>query len=325
MADVEHIISHISASDAVKKKIESIYKRIAAAESQVHGVPVSEIHFHEVGAMDAIADVAAVCYLLEKLSVQKIYCSPIHVGSGTVKCAHGILPVPAPATALILKDIPIYSTDTLGELCTPTGAALLADFADSFGSMPEMKVSAYGYGMGKKDFEKANCVRVFLGEASVTAGGANDTADGLADSIYELSCNIDDMTAEDLAFAREELLVEGMLDVFFTSISMKKGRPGTMLTVLCRPSDKEKAETLIFRHTTTLGIRECEKKRVVLRRGMETVSTEYGDIKVKTAEGFGVKRSKPEYEDLACAAREHGVRLSVVRSAAEANTGKQTQ
>ena len=298
MTDIAHIVGHLQVSDKVKQQVLDIYQIIAQAESKVHGEPVEQIHFHEVGAMDAVADITAVCYLMDKLGVDKVYASPVHVGSGQVKCAHGLLPVPAPATALILQGVPIYGGQVKGELCTPTGGALLKYYVNHFGDMPSMAVTAIGYGMGKKDFNAPNCVRAMLGT----------TADE-ADDVLELSCNLDDMTGEAIGFAIEQLMDAGALDVFTTPIGMKKSRPGIMLTVLCRPEDKEKLLPLIFRHTTTLGVRENRLHRYVLTRKTETVQTPYGPVRQKIATGYGVERKKYEYEDLARLARENNVSL----------------
>ena len=304
MAEIEHWISHIHASDAVKENIRAVYNRIAQAESLVHGTTIQEIHFHEVGTLDALADVTAVCYLMEQLGNPRVYASPVHVGSGHVYCAHGILPVPAPATAEILKGIPIYGGQIQGELCTPTGAALLKQFVMEFGNMPVMVPQAVGYGMGKKDFAMANCVRAVLGQ----------TGSGV-DRIVELSCNLDDMTGEDIGFATEQLLSAGAVDVFTTPIYMKKNRPAWMLTVLCREEQQEEMVQLLFRHTTTLGIRETPHRRYILSRRAEEVNTVYGSVTCKLSQGYGVDRCKPEYEDLARLAREHGVSIAQVREA----------
>ena len=307
MQDIAAIIEKIAVSTKVKEDILSVYSKIAEAESQVHGVPVSEIHFHEVGTMDAIADVAAVCFLMNQLSLDKVLVSPIHVGSGQIKCAHGILPVPAPATAYLLKNVPIYGGAIKGELCTPTGAALLTHFASGFGDMPIMRTNAVGYGMGKKDFEAANCVRAFLGET-----------EGEKDTVVELSCNLDDMTAEAIGFAKECLLAAGALDVYTIPIQMKKSRPGTLLSVMCQEEDKEQMIKLIFQYTTTLGIREHVSKRYILSRSMETVETTYGEVHKKVSKGYGVTRIKYEYEDLARIAREQNISLDdVVKIARE--------
>ena len=298
MADIAHIVGHLHVSEKIRKQILDIYELIAQAESVVHGVPVSQIHFHEVGTMDAIADITAVCYLMDKLGIGEVYASPVHVGSGQVKCTHGLLPVPTPATARILQGIPIYGGQIKGELCTPTGAALLKYYVNHFDGMPPMEVNAIGYGMGKKDFEAPNCVRAMAG-----------TITGQEDDVLELSCNLDDMTGEAIGFAMEQLLSAGALDVFTTPIGMKKGRPGVLLTVLCHPMDKELLLSLIFRHTTTLGIRENRLHRYTLNRRTEVVNTPYGPVHQKIAEGYGVERRKYEYEDLARIAREENLSL----------------
>ena len=301
MADIAHIAEHLQVSSHVREQILAIYRCIAQAESHVHGVSVEHIHFHEVGAMDAIADITAVCYLMDKLGVDSVYASAIHVGSGQVKCAHGMLPVPAPATAYILQGIPIYGGQIRGELCTPTGGALLKHFVTEFGSMPPMTTTAIGYGMGKKDFPAPNCVRAMLGNT-----------DNRTDEILELSCNLDDLTGEAIGFATEQLLAAGALDVFTTPIGMKKSRPGILLSVLCRPEDKDTLLPLIFRHTTTLGIRENRLHRYTLTRRTETVQTPYGAVQKKISEGYGIKREKYEYEDIARIARQQNIPLDEV-------------
>lgn len=292
LRDIKTIVSGLRISTLVKLDVLSVYQSIAEAESHVHGVPVEQIHFHEVGTVDAIADITAVCMLMNELKPEQVIASAVHVGAGTVRCAHGILPVPAPATAYLLQQIPIYGGAIQGELCTPTGAALLKHFVTKFGDMPVMKVSAVGYGMGKKDFPRANCVRAMLGDTEDQAG-----------RIAELSCNLDDMTPEAIGFAMEVLMEKGALDVFTTAIGMKKSRPGILLTVLCREDDTERFAQLIFRNTTTLGIRKQLCERYTLTRSMETVDTPYGPIRRKVSTGYGVERSKFEYEDLARAAK----------------------
>jgi len=299
---IEHRIGHLSVSAQVKKNAAGVYKLIAEAESHAHGAPVNQIHFHEVGEMDAIADIVGVCMLLEELAPDLIIASPVHVGSGQVKCAHGILPVPAPATAYILRDAPTYSGNIRGELCTPTGAAILKYFASSFGSTPIMKVSKIGYGMGKKDFEHANCIRAFIGE----------TDDGADDEIIELICNLDDMTPEAIAFAQQILLDNGALDVWTTSIGMKKGRTGLLFNCMCRHDLKEKMLSLMFKHTATLGIRENISRRYTLTREFGEAQTKYGPVKLKIARGYGVTKSKPEYEDIAKIAKESDVSIQDV-------------
>ncbi len=302
LEEIYSIVDGLNVSDRVKSDVKAVYDLIAGAESTVHGRPVSEVHFHEVGTKDAIADITAVCMLMEELSPERVVVSPINVGGGTVECAHGTLPVPAPATALILQGMPIYGGNVESELCTPTGAALLRHFAGGFGHMPEMTVSACGYGMGRKDFEQANCLRAVFGES-----------ESAAETVYELSCNVDDMTPEQLGFALEELLSAGALEAFTTSAGMKKSRPGVLLTALCRDADREKIVKLIFKHTTTIGIREKEVRRYSLKRRSETVETKYGSVRVKVSEGWGVVRKKPEYDDLASLARSSGASLEDIR------------
>ena len=306
MAGISHIIEHLNLPDEVKKDVVAVYHLIAEAESHVHGKTVEEIHFHEVGTADAIADIAGVCLLMHMIAPQKVIASPIHVGSGNVHCAHGILPVPAPAAAFILQGLPIYSGVIKGELCTPTGAALLKHFVTEFKEMPVMRTLAIGYGMGKKDFERANCVRVLLGETEETGS-----------EVTELSCNLDDMTPEALGFVQEILFAAGALEVYTIPIGMKKSRPGILLTCMCRCNDKEKMVSLLFKHTTTLGIRESISKRYTLTRTIKEHETPYGVIREKVSEGYGVCRGKLEYEDIAKIARENGMSLEEVKELVE--------
>ena len=299
LADIRGIVSGLPLPTIVKLDILAVYEEIAQAESHVHGVPVEHIHFHEVGTMDAIADVTAVCLLLHRLAPDKIIASPVHVGSGQVRCAHGILPVPAPATAYLLRGIPIYGGSIDGELCTPTGAALLKHFATEFGQMPVMKVQAIGYGMGRKDFPRANCVRALLGETEAPI-----------DAIVELRCNVDDMTGEAIGFALEQLLGSGALDAFTVPVGMKKSRPGVLITVLCREEKKEAMVHLLLKHTTTLGVREFPCRRYALSRTMEVVNTPFGPVRKKVSSGYGVRREKLEYDDLAKIAKEQHISLA---------------
>lgn len=302
MGDIRHILSHLDIPQPVRQDAEAVYQLIAQAESHAHGRPVEEIHFHEVGTLDAVTDVVAVCWLLHDLAPEQIVASPVHVGCGQVRCAHGILPVPAPATAYILQGVPTYGGSVQGELCTPTGAALLKHFVQRFGSSPVMRVEKTGYGMGKKDFEAANCVRAMLGQTQ-----EESTA------IAQLACNLDDMTPEALGFAQERLWEAGALDVTTAPIGMKKNRPGVQLACLCRLEDREKLVSVLFAHTTTLGVRESLCTRYTLARSQRTVETEHGPVRVKEARGWGVTREKPEYEDVAKIAREQGLTLDQVK------------
>lgn len=302
LQEIRELVSHWDIPEQVREDICGVYGLLAQAESQVHGMPVSEIHFHEVGSLDAIADITAVCLLMQRLSPDEVVVSPVHVGSGYVACAHGNLPVPAPATALLLRDVPIYGGRILGELCTPTGAALLKYFAARFGEMPVMEIQAVSYGMGKKDFEYANCVRAMLG---YTQGNTED--------MIELSCNVDDMTAEEIGFASERFFEAGAQDVYTVPIGMKKSRPGTWIRVMCRREDREKMVGMLFAYTTTLGVREAVMHRYVLDRRVETVETCYGPVRCKKSFGYGVSRMKYEYEDLSRIAREQNLTLEQVR------------
>lgn len=302
MGDIRHILSHLDIPQDVREDAEEVYELIALAESHAHGRPVEEIHFHEVGTLDAVADVVAVCWLIHDLEPEQILASPIHVGWGQVRCAHGILPVPAPATAYILRDVPTYGGSVEGELCTPTGAALLKHFAQSFGPSPVMRVEKIGYGMGKKDFEAANCLRAMLGQ----------TQEG-RETIAQLCCNLDDMTPEALGFVQERLWEAGALDVTTTPVGMKKNRPGVLLTCMCRLEDRERLVSLLFRHTTTLGIRESQCSRYTLSRSQRSLETPWGPVRIKTSAGWGVTREKPEYEDLAKIARDQDLPLDKVR------------
>ena len=298
MHSIEHIISGLPVSDTVRENALAVYRLIAEAEAHAHDTDISQIHFHEVGTMDAVADVVGVCLLMEEIAPDKVICSPVNVGGGTVRCAHGILPVPAPATAHILRGVPIYSGRIKSELTTPTGAALLKHFASEFRDMPQMSVNAVGYGMGTKDFDEANCVRAMLGDAG----------DG-TDEVIELRFNVDDMTGEQVGFALERLMDGGALDVFTAPVSMKKSRPGILFNILCREGDKDKILALAFKHTTTIGIREYPVRRHVMDRHEASVKTAHGEVRAKKSSGFGTTRVKAEYEDLADIAREKNISL----------------
>lgn len=316
--DILHLISHLPLPEEVRTHASTVYRLIGEAEAKAHNTDLKQIHFHEVGTLDALADVTGCCLLIHMLKPDKILVSPIHVGSGTVHCAHGILPVPAPATAELLKQVPIYSGQIQGELCTPTGAALLKHFAAFFGEMPPMIVSRIGIGCGTKDFPQANCVRAFLGEAysgpSVSRMQASFTETSADENghILALSCNLDDITGEALSFGVSQLMSQGALDVYTTAIGMKKGRPGQLLTCLCKPEDEETLTALIFRHTTTRGIRVQEFRRHVLSQSFREQVTPYGNVTVKQSQGYGVVREKPEFEDIARIAAENGISLDSV-------------
>ena len=299
---IRELLDALPLPEEGKAHARAVYDAIAQAEAKAHGCPVEEVHFHEVGALDAVADVAGVCYALHLLRPDHIVVSPVHVGSGTVRCAHGIMPVPAPATANLLTGVPIYGGSVRGELCTPTGAALLTHFAQSFGPMPAMAVQAVGVGIGTKAFDQANCVRAFLGETAERADG----------EILELVCNLDDMSPEALSFACARLLEEGALDVYVTPGTMKKGRPGHVLTVLCPPEREGEMARHILEETTTNGLRVRRCGKYFLTPGAGQVQTQWGPVGLKLAQGRGITHIKPEFEDAARLAREQGLPYQAV-------------
>ena len=328
MTGIGHIINdHMELDEGLRKDITAVYGLIAEAESHVHGVPVSEIHFHEVGNMDAVADVAAVSYMLSLLKPDRIVVSPVNTGSGKVKCAHGIMPVPAPATAYLLQGIPSYDNGIKGELLTPTGAALIRHFADSFGERPAMTIERVGYGMGRKDFEAANCVRAIWGESAgngkpygntgETDNKASEIKQESTDTVLELSANIDDMSAEELGFAFDELLKEGALDVWTEPIFMKKQRQSVLLKLLCREGMRDTMVRAIFRYTSTIGVRETLMRRYTLKREMKEYNTGLGKVRAKQVTGYGVDRTKLEYDDLAEIASKQHISIAKARGLAE--------
>ena len=308
LADIEAMIDGFSLPQAVRESAKSTYGLIAQAESEAHGVDVGEVHFHEVGALDAVMDVTGVCYLLRLLSPEVVCASTVTVGSGMVHTAHGLLTVPAPATARLLTGVPVTAGDIETELCTPTGAALLRTFAQSFGPMPDGTVLGCGYGCGTKDFPRANCLRAFLLDTAAVSEGSNDR-------IVELKANIDDMTGEAMGFAMERLLEAGAVDVSYAPVYMKKDRPGVVLTCLCRPGDADRLAREMLRHTSTFGVRRTDCPRYAMSVSSAEVETVYGSVPRKTGTGYGLVKSKPEYEAMAESARLHGVPLAEVRRA----------
>ena len=308
---IRRLIQELPLPQPVRDQAAAVYGLLAQAEARAHGVPVEEVHFHEVGAMDAVADVVGVCLLLHLLAPDRVVASPITVGSGTVRTAHGLLPVPAPATACLLEGLPVTTGDIAAELCTPTGAALLRTFASSFGPMPAGVLLRCGHGCGAKDFPRANCVRAFLleedGGVSKPGGG-----EGPNDAVTELKANIDDMTGEALGFAMETLLAAGALDVSYQPIQMKKNRPGVLLTCLCRPAEADRLAREILRHTTTFGVRRTDCARYALTPASVTEHSSYGPVRRKEGMGYGVTKAKVEYADMARIAREQNIPLSQV-------------
>ena len=323
LQDVLKIIdSAADLSAAVKGKAGPIFRRLAEAEAAVHGTDVNKVHFHEVGAVDAILNVVGACLALELLGVTRIACSPIPTGSGTVTCSHGVMPVPAPATAELLKGVPIATTDEVGELTTPTAAAILTTLAESFGPIPSMTVRAIGYGAGTRDGRtRPNVLRVLIGEATPSAlstgqDGVGHGSNLETDEIIVLETNLDDATPQIIGHCMDRLLAAGALDVYAVPIQMKKSRPGVVLTVLCEEPCADELERLIFAETPTFGIRRHRAQRTKLSRRHETVSTPFGEIRMKVGEGGGVRTATPEFEDCKAAARRSGAPLRDVLAAA---------
>ena len=305
LSGITGIIDGLELPESVRARAREVYAAIAEAESRVHGRETGEVHFHEVGAMDAVADVVCVSLLTDMLAPDKIVCSPLRTGFGQVSCAHGTLPVPAPATALLLEGVPAYAGDIAGEMTTPTGAALVRSIAAEFGGMPLMSIERVGYGMGSRDFPAANCVRAVLGESFGDEDLKHETA--------ELFCTLDDATAEDIAYAQELLMDAGALDVYTAPVGMKKGRPGTLISCLCAWERRGEFAKLLLKHTSTLGVRIYAPERVKLTRSVETLETEYGEVRIKRSSGFGIEKAKPEYDDLARISRETGRPITELR------------
>ncbi|MDD5867482.1 MAG: nickel pincer cofactor biosynthesis protein LarC [Lachnospiraceae bacterium] len=318
LADVLEIIEGLKLPKEVRSQVISIYQTLAEAESHAHGMEVSEIHFHEVGLMDAIADITASAYLLNLIHPDQVIASPVRTGFGEVHSAHGILPVPAPATAFLLRGIPTYAGDIPGEMSTPTGAALLRTFVSSFEEQPVMVSKAEGYGMGKKDFPRANCVRAVLSEGE-DLWNADDRKE---DQIIRLECDMDDITGEEMGFAMDRIYEAGARDVFYQPVYMKKNRPGILLTVLTKEKEKEAVIRAIFCHTTTIGIREEVMRRYVLKRVLVTEDTSFGPVQKKVSTGYGVHREKWEYRDLQEIARREKTSIREILTNLDGNPSK---
>ena len=277
----------------VKNRAAAIFQKLGEAEAAVHDVPLEKIHFHEVGAIDAMIDIVGACIGFAALGIESFACSPLNVGGGTAKMAHGVLPVPAPATARLLLGKPTYSTGIQKELVTPTGAAIVATLCSSFGPQPPMTVNALGYGAGTADLEsQPNVLRLMVGEAAEKRSAAE------SETIRVLEANLDDMNPQIYGYFLEKALAAGALDVFSTSVQMKKNRPGMLVTVLCKPEDEPKFHEMFFAETTTLGIRSTTAERRVLARHWESVHTSFGDVRIKVARLNGhIRQASPEFED----------------------------
>jgi hypothetical protein len=309
LSQILKIIERSRLSDSVKERAVRIFTRLAAAEAHVHNMPVEQVHFHEVGALDAIIDVVGACIGFELLGVERFAASPLHVGSGTVEMAHGRFPVPPPAVAELLRDRPIYATDITGELVTPTGAAIVSTLCESHGPVPAMRLRATGYGAGGRSYEKfPNVLRVLVGETETDAQN---------ERLLMLETNLDDVSPQVVGHVMERAFQRGALDCFFTPVQMKKNRPGVLVSILCRPAERETLTELLFTETTTLGVRSYEVERRALAREIVSVETRYGAIRIKLARLDGrISNATPEYEDCRAAAERHNAPLRDVESAA---------
>ncbi|MDM8552865.1 nickel pincer cofactor biosynthesis protein LarC [Desulfobacterales bacterium HSG2] len=311
LSHIREIIEKSDLEESVRQKSIAIFTRLAEAEAKIHQTSVENIHFHEVGAMDAVIDVVGSVAGLNALGIEKVFCSHLHVGTGTVKCAHGILPVPAPATAELIKGKPVYSTGIEGELLTPTAAAILTTLSSNFGPMPAMTVKHIGYGAGTSDLPIPNLLRLIIGETGDEFSGYQ------TEEVAVIETGIDDMNPQIYGYLAERMLEMGALDVFLTPLQMKKNRPGTLITVICRPETVGKFSDFLIRETTTIGLRWRTDRRIKAQRTIEEVETEYGVIRFKTARVAGeVVNVSPEYEDCRRAALEEKVPLKEVMKAA---------
>jgi pyridinium-3,5-bisthiocarboxylic acid mononucleotide nickel chelatase len=310
LKEIRQIIAAAKISGSAKTTAIAIFEALGAAEGKIHNTSPESVHFHEVGAVDALVDIVCAAVGVEALGVDEIICSPLNVGSGTVKCAHGTFPIPAPATVELLKDASVYSSGLQAELVTPTGAAIVKTLASRFAAFPEMKIEKSGYGAGTRDFPgHPNVVRLTVGETASTAL-ASKTA---SETITVLEANLDDMNPQVFGYVMDRLLEEGALDTFGMPVQMKKNRPGTLLTVLCKPEDASKLAQLLFTETTTLGVRRRDEMRQTLARRWETVTTSWGEVRIKIASMNGtVTNYAPEYEDCRRIAAEHHVPLKAV-------------
>ena len=322
LTQIKEIISRSAIDPKARNTAIRIFESLGQAEAKVHNSEVERVHFHEVGAVDAMVDIVCAAVGRDALGVDEIICSPLNVGGGTVKCAHGTFPVPAPATLELLKEAPVYSSGIQAELVTPTGAAIVKNLAARFSSFPVMKVEKIGYGAGTRDFQgHSNVVRITIGEMGESAADAADAAgvNGAVscETITVLEANLDDLNPQVFGYVMDRLLTEGALDVFGVPVQMKKNRPGILLTVLCKPADVNKLRAVIFGETTTLGIRQRQETRQILGRRWVTVPTKWGDVKIKIAGMDGtVTNYAPEYEDCRRIAEGHRVALKEVMQAA---------
>jgi uncharacterized protein (TIGR00299 family) protein len=309
LAEIQRAIQRSSLSAEGKDRAIHLFERLAAAEAAVHGIPIERVHLHEVGALDSVIDIVGAVYGMEWLGVDEVIASPLNVGSGTVRCAHGVYPVPAPATARLLKGVPVYAGDVQTELVTPTGALLITGYARGFGSLPEMQIDRIGYGAGSRDFKQhPNVLRVLVG--SMAAGRA-------AERIVTLECEIDDMNPQLFGPLMDRLASAGALDVFYVPVQMKKNRPGTLVTVIAAPDRREAITGVLFAESTTIGVRYQEMWRDRLDREIRLIETPAGPIRFKVASRDGrIMNAAPEFEDCARAAADHGMSIKDMQAVA---------
>src|SRR5271165_4580735 len=330
LPEIRALIEKAAISNTAKSAAIRTFEALGEAEAEIHNTSIEQVHFHEVGAVDALVDIVCAAVGAESLAVEKWVCSPLNVGGGTVRCAHGTLPVPAPATLKLLRDAPVYSSGPQVELVTPTGAAIVKTLSARFSPFPPMKIEKAGYGAGTRDFpEHPNLLRLTIGEADPAelADTTSASRNTLSDRITVLEANLDDLSPQVLAYAMERLLAAGALDVFSVPIQMKKGRPGALLTVLAKIEDADRLGNLIFAETTTLGVRRRQERRQTLSRRWETVSTTWGPVRIKIANMNGsVSNYAPEYEDCRKLAETHHVPLkNVMQEALQAYAGCRKQ
>jgi uncharacterized protein (TIGR00299 family) protein len=314
LSEIRKIIGQAQLSESARKIAMAIFEKLGAAEAKIHNIPIDQIHFHEVGAVDALVDIVCASIGAEALAVDEFVCSPLNVGGGTVTCAHGTFPVPVPATVELLQGAPVYSSGVQAELVTPTGAAIVAILTKRFAAFPQMTIAQTGYGAGTRDIPgHANVLRITVGES--LREGHSDQAPTRAshETISVLEANLDDLNPQVFGYLLDRLLAAGALDVFATPVQMKKNRPGILLSVLAKPDTVDELTQIIFAESTTLGVRRREEQRQILARKWHTVSTRFGDVRIKLASLNGTVTSyAPEYEDCRRLAAEHRVPLKII-------------
>lgn len=326
LKEIDAAIRRSALSESGKAKAIAMFHRLAQAEAAIHGMPVDQVHLHEVGAIDSIIDIVGAVFALEWFNADRIVVSPLNLGGGMVRSAHGLFPVPAPATVALLGDAPVYSSGIQVELLTPTGALILTEYASAFGPVPPMRVHRVGYGAGDRDLaETPNVVRVLVGEgeesaapASAKATAGKHSPDLMAHTVVVLECEIDDMNPQIFGHLMERLYAAGALEVFYSAVQMKKNRPGTLMTIVARPGDREPLSEIVFRESTTIGVRYHEMARDCLDREMVTVATAVGPVRFKVARRHGkIVNAQPEFDDVAKLAAERSIPIKEIQALAQ--------